>query len=165
MLTRSSVRFSIGVPVMAQLRSRCRLRTTWAVFDSRFLMRWASSSTTTSKRSRFVADAGGVAGQQLVVDQLERAVGDEPAGPAGVGVAADHLEGHVLRPGAQLARPVDDQRLGADDQGPADQAGVEQQPQGDDRLHRLAQPHLVGEQGGVARHQEGDALDLVRDTA
>jgi hypothetical protein len=33
MLTRSSVLFSMGVPVMAQLRSRRRPRTTRAVFD------------------------------------------------------------------------------------------------------------------------------------
>ena len=56
-------------------------------------MRWASSSTTTSKLHRSSLDEVGVAGQHLVVDELERAVGDEP-GWRGVRsrVAADHLE-------------------------------------------------------------------------
>ena len=50
-----------------------------------------------------IGQKGGVARQQLVVDQLERAVRDEPGAAARLGVAADDLEGQVLGPGAQLA--------------------------------------------------------------
>ena len=166
MLTRSSMRFSIGVPVMAQLRSRWRLRTTCAVFDSRFLMRWASSSTTTSKCTLLVGELGGVARQQLVVDQLERAVGDAARRPG-----ASRVSPPITSKGRSSAQ-VRSSRvqlmtsgLGQTTRARRISAGVEQQPQRDDHLDRLAQAHLVGEQGGVARHQEGDALDLVRDTA
>ena len=55
MLTRSSGRFSIGVPVIAQLRPRLSNCTACAVFESLFLIRWASSSTTTSKKTRLSA--------------------------------------------------------------------------------------------------------------
>src|SRR5947209_5789343 len=46
--------------------------------------------------------------------------------------------------------------------GVVDHAGVEQQPQRDDDLRGLSQPHLVGDQRRLTRHQEGNALDLVR---
>ena len=46
--TRSSALFSIGVPVSAQLRPRVTPRTAWLVWLERFLIRWASSSTTRS---------------------------------------------------------------------------------------------------------------------
>ncbi len=95
-------------------------RTTCAVFESRFLMRCASSSTTTSKCHAFVRGEIAVAGERLVVDELERAVGDEPRGPAPLRVAADHLERHVRRPHLQFARPVEDERLRADDEPVAD---------------------------------------------
>ena len=64
MLIRSSGRFSIGVPVMAHDRARLMDRTTWAVFESWFLIRWASSSTTRSNAARGSAQELGVAGQQ-----------------------------------------------------------------------------------------------------
>ena len=44
--------FLIGVPVRAQLRRRWTLRTVVAVRESRFLIRWASSSTNRSNCGR-----------------------------------------------------------------------------------------------------------------
>ena len=38
---------------------------------------------------------------------------------------------------------------------------MEEQPQRDDRLGRLAQAHLVGQEGGVPGHQERDPFQLV----
>ena len=83
MLTRSSMRFSIGVPVMAQLRSRRdaahhlgRLRV--AVLDALGLVEHDHVEVDAFVLARRHV---GVAGQQFVVDQLERAVRDEPAGP------------------------------------------------------------------------------------
>ena len=38
---------------------------------------------------------------------------------------------------------------------------MQKQPEGDQHLGRLAEPHLVGQQGGVTRHEERDALDLI----
>ena len=139
-------------------------RTTWAVFDSRFLIRCASSSTTTSNATRVVVDELGVAREQLVVDELERAVGDEPRRPAQVGVAADDLERQVGGPQLQLARPVEDERLRADDQRRCGSCPA----WSSSRSARIActvlpEPHLVGEQGRVPRHQEGDAFELVRE--
>ena len=81
-----------------------------------------------------------------------------------VGVAADDLERQVGAPRCfssrvqlmtsgfgQTTRPV---RI---------MPGVEQQPQREDHLRRLAEAHLVGEQRGMPRHQEGDAFELVRE--
>jgi hypothetical protein len=38
---------------------------------------------------------------------------------------------------------------------------MEEETQGHDGLDRLAQAHLIGQQGGVARHQKGNAFELV----
>src|SRR5262249_61905114 len=51
--------------------------------------------------------------------------------------------------------------LRAHHQPPPHEPRVKQQPQGKERLHRFTQAHLVGEQRGVSRHEEGDALELV----
>jgi hypothetical protein len=104
----------------------------------------------------------GVAGKQLIVHQLQRALRAGPAESPRGGVPGNHFEGQVRRPGPQLAHPVGDQRLGTDKQGIANQRRVEHQPKRQDRLHRLAQPHLVRQHGRVPRHQKGDSFHLVR---
>ena len=39
---------------------------------------------------------------------------------------------------------------------------MKEQPQSQNRLHGFAQPHLVRQECGVARHEKGDAFHLVR---
>ena len=129
-------------------------------------MRWASSSTTTSKWTSVVGDEVGVARQQLVVDELERAVATRTTGACACRVSPPitskgRSSAHSCSSRVQLTTSGFGQTTSARRISPR----VEQQPQRDDDLHRLAQPHLVGEQRRVARHQEGDALDLIRDTA
>ena len=100
MLTRSSMRFSIGVPVIAQLRSREIERTDlgrlrFAVLDALGFVEHHHVEVQSSFVDR---DKGGIARQQFVVHQLERALRAEPLAPCGLRVAADDLEGNVLRP-------------------------------------------------------------------
>src|SRR5206468_3873047 len=64
-------------------------------------------------------------------------------------------------PDPELARPVADQRFGAGNQRTLDESRMEKKAQGQNRLRRLAQTHLVREQGGVSWHQKGDPFQLI----
>ena len=98
MPTRSSGLFSTGVPVRAQLRVRRIERTTSLVVPARFLIRWASSSTTRSNCSRVVRDDLAVAHQQLVVGDLHGHIGEAPLPlPPGL-VPFDDRQRHLGRP-------------------------------------------------------------------
>ena len=108
------------------------------------------------RRPRHAQEAVDVPAEDVVVD-------DDPLGGRGDRRAAlDHQDGGVRRDDADLTRPVALDGGRADDQpGPAGR----EVPQRDDRLARLAEAHVVGEDRAPPAEQERDAFDLVREQA
>src|SRR5262249_15489996 len=94
---------------------------------------------------------------------FDRAVGDVPRGPAELDVAREDLEWQVCGPELQLAGPIEYQRFRADDQDSSYESRLNQEPDREDRLSRFSEPHLVAQQGRVARYEEGDAFELIRE--
>ena len=165
MPTRSSALFSTGVPVSAQLRLREIEQTTSLVELSRFLdplrLRRARPGRNARPASRSRSRSS-----NFVVGDPQRDVGQRAiARRAWPGRPSIDHQRHLRRPDGELPLPVRHQRLGADQQHASDLAAAEQQPDGGDRLHRLAQPHLVGQDRRLTRIEERDALELERKRA
>jgi hypothetical protein len=75
-------------------------------------------------------------------------------------VAVDHLGGSVGEE-PPLAEPLGLERGGDDEQPPADAARVPEGVAGGDRLGRLPETHVVGEEEASAREEALDSLALV----
>jgi hypothetical protein len=67
------------------------------------------------------------------------------------------------RPLSELATPIRNERLGADQQGSADVPLAGKQAQRHDSLHGLAQAHLIGEDRFTPWIKIGDAVKLIRE--
>ncbi len=109
--------------------------------------------------TQFPVDHGQVAHHEFIVDHVETRT------PSVLGAAGRHGTLHDLdtSPGESLdlARPLQLQRGGTDDQDPLD-AVVTVHPVGcGNGLQGLAQAHVIGQQTPTAPRQEGDTLDLV----
>src|SRR5262249_12876447 len=99
-----------------------------------------------------------IARHDFVIDELYWAPRSVPLAFPRCPITADYLERQIGCPLLELARPVHHQWLRADDQRATNQAALKQEPKSDDDLGRLAQPHFVGEERRVARHQESNSL-------
>ena len=102
-----------------------------------------------------------VAVQELVVGDFDRHVGKLPL-PAAPGlVPLDRHHRDLRGPEVEFPQPAGHQRLGTNQQDRADLAAAQQQADRGDRLHGLAQPHLVGQDRRVPGVEERDAGQLV----
>ena len=103
--------------------------------------------------------------QHFIVGQSQRDVGQLPL-PAALGlIAFDGHDRHFRGPNGELALPVRHQRLRADQQHTLRLAATQQQTDGGDRLHCLAEAHLVGQDRRLTRIQKRDAFKLERERA
>ena len=98
----------------------------------------------------------GIPGEEVVIDH-DPARGNAFRQP--VVLRAEDLDGGRRLDHADLALPVELERGRADDQ---PRGGGTGPAEGDDGLPGLAEPHVVGEDGGAVTAQEVDTLDLVR---
>ena len=160
MPSRSSALFSTGVPVRPNCACGEIERTTWLVVPARFLIRCDSSSTTRS--NAWPASSVAVAEQQLVVGDPHRHVGQRHCQlPLGL-VAFDHHRGTSGAQWANSRCQLVTSGLGQTSSTLRTSPRCEQQADGRDGLHRLAQPHLVGQDRRLTRIEEGNALELER---
>ena len=103
-----------------------------------------------------------VAHEDFVIDDPDRNVGHRPDQLAAIRVAFHSDNWKLLRPRPKLALPVRDEWFRADKQDRPDAGTTQQKPHGRNRLHRFAEPHLVGQQRRLLREQPADSLVLMR---
>ena len=141
----SASRFSIGVPVIATLRRADSRRSARARFVAGFLTSCASSSSRRCPGDR--GEVVPVTGCDVVGgdDDVGRArrVGQLGAGETEVAVVA--VDAQRRREPLELRLPLLDDAHRADDEGGADVAVLALGGEHRDRLHRLAQAHVVGQ--------------------
>ena len=101
-----------------------------------------------------------VAHEHLIVGHLHRHVGERPLPTTALLVSFDDGDEDLRRPVGQLPGPVADEPLRADDEHATGLARSDEQPDRRDRLHRLAEPHLVCQHRAVPRHQKCHAVEL-----
>ena len=146
----SSSRFSIGVPVIASVRRASRRRRARARLVAGFFTSCASSS---SSRSQRTADSDVDVARGDVVrgdDDVARAGDVDQLGAAEPLTAVVDVDAKGRREALDLSGPLAGDAHRADDQGGAERIHAVLLPLGGehrDRLHRLAEAHVVGEDG------------------
>ena len=71
------------------------------------------------------------------------------------------MNGNLRRPKFELALPVCNERFGANEQNAPTLAAAEKKPNRRNRLHRLPEPHFVGQHRELRTVKESDALLLI----
>lgn len=102
-----------------------------------------------------------VALNDFVVGDLHRHVRLLPLPASFSLVSFDDRQRQLRGPGVEFALPVGHQWLGAYQEHAVELPRVQQQAHRRDRLHGLSQPHLIGQDGAIARIQKGHAFHLV----
>ena len=129
-----------------------------AVLVAQFLIRCASSSTTSSGPQ--LLDDLEVAQQLLIIDDEEPFLALGVGGLAFVGRAVDDLDRQVGKH-LPFARPLRLQAGRRDDQAAANAAGPLEDVATGDRLGGFSQPHVVGQQQAARRQEPLDPLALI----
>ena len=104
-----------------------------------------------------------VAHEHLVVGELHGHVRKGPLPATAFRVPLDHRHDELGRPVGQLAHPVGNEPLRTGDEHAAGLAPAHEQPDRRNRLHRLPEPHLVGEHRTMPGHEERHAIELERE--
>ncbi len=154
----SSIRFSIGVPVSTSRYVGVSPLTESAVFVCQFLIRCASSSTTSSGFQR--ADDVEVAEELLIIDDEKALLARRVQGLAGIGRTVHDLDGEVgeHRP---FSGPLRLEAGGRDDEPASDPPAPPEDVARGDRLRGLAQAHIVGQEEPTGGQEPSDAFALI----